>query len=198
MLKNDRQTVKFLPLCVMVLLLAVLVSSAAAKTPKYVFLFIGDGMGIPQRSAANEFAGKKLLEDTFPHQGITTTHAADRFITGSAAAGTAMASGLKTNIGVVGMDPALKPVKTLGEMARDTGMKVGIVSSVSIDHATPACFYAHQPSRNMYHEIGMNLARSDFDYFVGGSLNDPTGKKFTKPLGNVLRAAKKNDYRLWL
>ncbi|MCF8044864.1 MAG: alkaline phosphatase [Desulfarculaceae bacterium] len=198
MLKNNRQTVKFLPLCVMVLLLAVLVSSAAAKAPKYVFLFIGDGMGIPQRSAANEFAGKKLLVDTFPYQGITTTHAADRFITGSAAAGTAMASGLKTNIGVVGMGPALKPVKTLGEMARDTGMKVGIVSSVSIDHATPATFYAHVPKRGQYYDIDVALAESGFDYFGGGTIKDPENERgnASEFKGNAWDLIKENGYKV--
>lgn len=73
------------------------------KTAKYVFLFIGDGMGIPQRTAAENFIKKRLLIDTFPAQGITTTYAADRFITGSAASATALASGTKTNIGMIGL-----------------------------------------------------------------------------------------------
>ncbi len=72
---------------------------------KYVFLFIGDGMGIPQRTAAEKFSGQTLMMDTFPAQGITTTYAADRFITGSAASATALASGQKTNIGMIGMSP---------------------------------------------------------------------------------------------
>jgi alkaline phosphatase len=112
------------------------------RTAKYIFLFIGDGMGIPQRAAASAYTGKPLTVDTFPAQGVTTTAAADRFITDSAAAGTAMASGTKSKIGYLGVDPNLRPVKTLAEMAKEQGKKVGIVSSVSIDHATPAAFYA--------------------------------------------------------
>ena len=65
----------------------------------------------------------------------------------------------------------------MAEKARDKGYKVGIVSSVSLDHATPACFYAHQPSRNNYYEISMEAAKSGFDYFGGGGFKDPAGKK---------------------
>ncbi len=67
------------------------------------------------------------------------------------------------------MDPTTTiPYTSLAELAKGKGMKVGIVSSVSIDHATPAVFYAHQPARKNYHEIAMELANSDFDYFAGG------------------------------
>ncbi|WP_211341292.1 alkaline phosphatase [Desulfoglaeba alkanexedens] len=166
------------------------------RTAKYIFLFIGDGMGIPQRAAASAYTGKPLTVDTFPAQGVTTTAAADRFITDSAAAGTAMASGTKSRIGYLGVDPNLRPVKTLAEMAKEQGKKVGIVSSVSIDHATPAAFYAHVPSRSMYHEIGMALVKSDFDFFGGGGFKDPDGKKSKAPQGNVLEAARSAGYTL--
>ncbi|RZB30016.1 MAG: alkaline phosphatase [Desulfobacteraceae bacterium Eth-SRB1] len=171
---------------------------------KYTFFFIGDGMAMSQRTAAEMYMSSKekgskkvlLLMNQFPAQGMTTTHAANRFITGSAAAGTALACGIKTNINYISVDPDFKTVKTMAEMAKEKGMKVGIVSSVSIDHATPASFYAHQPTRKMYHEIGMDLAKSGFDYFAGGGLKDPTGKKSKKPLGDTLRVAKKNGYRI--
>lgn len=168
----------------------------AAKEAKYVFLLIGDGMGIPQRMAAEQYSGRKMAMDTLPAQGITTTHSADRFITGSAASATAMASGLKTNIGVVGMDPQLKSVKTLAEMAKEKGMKVGIVSSVSIDHATPAAFYAHVPKRGQYYDIDLALAMSDFDYFGGGGLKDPANKRDNSEnfQGNALELAKENGF----
>ena len=144
---------------------------------KYVFLFIGDGLGLPQRTAAENYLGRRLVMDTFPAQGITTTYAADRFITGSAASATALACGQKTNIGMLGITPNGRTVKTLGELAREKGMKVGIVSSVSIDHATPAAFYAHVPKRSMYYDIDVALAESGFDFFAGGGLKDPTNKK---------------------
>jgi alkaline phosphatase len=169
---------------------------------KYVFLFIGDGMGFPQKTAAEQFQGKALRMDQFLAQGVTTTYAADRFITGSAASATALAAGQKTNIGVVGMTPDLKPVKSVAHLAKEQGKKVGIVSSVSIDHATPAAFYAHVPKRSMYHEIDHALAESGFDFFGGGGLKDPDGKRVlkknpdAKTLGNAIEKAKENGYKI--
>jgi alkaline phosphatase len=145
---------------------------------KYVFMFIGDGMGLPQISAAEAYLAsaegqavgiKKLSFSDFTAQGLTTTYAEDRFITGSAASATAMACGEKTTIGTIAMDGSgSRVLPTIAEMARDAGMKVGIVSSVDIDHATPAAFYAHAPSRGMYYEIGLQMIDSGFDYFGGG------------------------------
>jgi len=172
-------------------------NSAEASGPaKYVFLFIGDGMGLPQRAATAHYTGESLAIDTMPAQGITTTFAKNRYITGSAASATALACGVKTNINYIGVDENFKPVKNLGELAKEQGKKVGIVSSVSIDHATPAAFYAHVKTRKMYHEIDHALAESGFDYFAGGGLVDPNGKKSKAPLGNALDKAKANGYKL--
>ena len=176
--------------------LSVTASASGSNNAKYVFLFIGDGMGFPQRAATAAFLEKKLEIDKLPAQGITTTFANDRFITGSAASATALATGHKTNINYIGVDPEFKTLKNIAEMAKDKGMKVGIVSSVSIDHATPAAFYAHVKTRKMYHEIDIALAESGFDLFAGGGLKDPTGKKSKKPLGNALEKAKENGYKI--
>ena len=150
---------------------------------KYVFYFIGDGMASPQIHATEAYLAALLEDDTdpggikaekltlslLPIQGMQMSFANNRFITGSAAAGTALACGMKTNIGVISMNPdATIPYNSLAEKAKAKGMKVGIVSSVSIDHATPAVFYAHTPSRNNYEEIGVYLLNSGFDYFGGG------------------------------
>ncbi|WP_372754364.1 alkaline phosphatase [Labilibaculum sp.] len=155
------------------------------KAPKYIFYFIGDGMGLSQTIATEAYLGaldstnlgiKKLNLSTLPYLGFYTTYAANRFITGSAAAGTALATGHKTSIGTISMDKdRLHPYKTIAEMAKEKGYKVGIVSTVSIDHATPATFYAHQPSRNMYYEISLDLSNSGFNYFAGGGLKHPEG-----------------------
>ncbi len=182
---------------------------ADAKTPvykgkpaKYIFLFIGDGMGFPQKTAAEQYQGKMLAVDEMPAQGVTTTYAADRFITGSAASSTAIGCGQKTNIGVIGMTPDLKPVKSVAHLAKEQGKKVGIVSSVSIDHATPAAFYAHVKSRSMYHHIDHMLVDSGFDFFGGGGLKDPVGKRVKKKdpnaetLGDAVEKAKKNGYKI--
>lgn len=170
-------------LITVMLLVAGISAQALAASPKYVFLFIGDGMALPQLNAAEIYLHARESDDPgvrklnitrMPHQGLTTTYAADSFITDSAAAGTALSTGFKANSGVIAMDPSKKEsYETVAEIAKKRGMKVGIVSSVSIDHATPACFYAHEPSRKNYHEIGMQLAVSDFDYFAGGGLKKP-------------------------
>ncbi|MGE4423678.1 MAG: alkaline phosphatase [Pseudodesulfovibrio sp.] len=194
MLKVEKLFVR----CALALALAMMfmAGSAYAKDAKYVFFFIGDGMGLPQRAASSAYLGKKLAIDAMPAQGITTTFANDRFITGSAASATALATGVKTNINYIGVDPSFRPVKTIAEMARDKGMKVGIVSSVSVDHATPAAFYAHVKSRSMYHEIDHALADSGFDFFAGGGLKDPSGKKSKAPMGDALEKAKANGYKV--
>ena len=153
-----------------------------AQHAKYVFYFIGDGMGLTHVAATeaylaaneNEMGFKKLSFTDFPATGFSTTHAKNRLITGSAAAGTALATGKKTTINTIGMNgDRTKPLKTIAEEARDNGFKVGIISSVSIDHATPASFYAHQPKRNMYYEISLDLSKSGFDFFGGGGFADP-------------------------
>jgi alkaline phosphatase len=155
------------------------------KGPKYIFYFIGDGMASPQIHATEAYLAALTADDTepdgikaeklimsgFPVQGMQMSYANNRFITGSAAAGTALACGMKTNIGVIAMDPdATTEYKSLAEAAKAKGMKVGIVSSVSIDHATPAVFYSHTNSRNNYEEIGEQLLNGEFDYFGGGGL----------------------------
>lgn len=184
-------------------------ADAPRATPraKYVFLMIGDGMASPQRAATEYFLGKiaqangdvridKLLMNTFPAHGMTTTHSANSIITDSAAAGTALACGRKTNSGVVAMDKTLKcEFKTIAEIAKERGMRVGIVSSVSIDHATPACFYSHRPSRKMYYEIAMDLANSNFDYFGGGgSLGAKIAETEHRP--SPIDAARKNGFKI--
>ncbi len=172
-------------------------ASAGEDQAKYVFLFIGDGMATVQRAAAEYYLGalegksdnqvptKKLVMNTFPAQGMTSTYSFDAVITDSAASATALACGKKTRSGVIGMDAGkTEKYKTIAEMAKDSGMKVGIVSSVSIDHATPACFYAHEPSRGNYYNISKQLVESNFDYFGGGQMkgNMPKKRKDNKEL----------------
>lgn len=185
-------------------------NSYSGKPAKYVFLFIGDGMGLPQVSSAEVFAGamkggkypdapRSLSFTSFGAQGITTTHDASSFITDSASSGTAIATGNKTLNGIISMDVAKKSkYKSIATIAKEKGMKVGIISSVSIDHATPAVFYSNVPSRKMMYEVGLQLADSGFDYFAGGSVVDPDGKKSkmeNKP-GNLFDYAKNKGYKI--
>lgn len=155
--------------------------AATDNVPKYIFFFIGDGMASPQvnlTEAALADPEFKLADGVvtlgtmnlqmFPVSGMATTHSNDKYITDSAAAGTALACGEKTKNGVIAKNPSMQDLKTIAEMAKDKGMKVGIVSSVSIDHATPACFYAHNEDRGHYDEIAKHMDDSNFDYFGGG------------------------------
>jgi len=158
--------------------------SGFAQHAKYVFYFIGDGMGLAHVAAAqaylraseNKNETKDISFTRFPVTGLSTTYAGNRFITGSAAAGTALSTGQKTSVNTIGMDAAKeKALETIAERAKAKGFKVGIISSVSLDHATPACFYAHQPERNMYYEISLELPESNFDFFGGGGFINPLG-----------------------
>jgi alkaline phosphatase len=169
---------------------------------KYVFLFIGDGMGVAQvnlteayLAAINGKKGFKQLSFTqLPEVGLVKTHSNNRFITCSAAAGTAFATGYKSNINRIATDSTgTVPFKSIATICKELGMKVGILSSVSIDHATPAVFYAHNPSRDNYFEIGVDLANSNFDFFGGGGLKSPLDT-LNGELVNTIELAKKNGF----
>jgi len=146
-------------------------------------------------SAINEEIGfDKLNMGDFPVQSFTTTYSNNDFITCSSASGTAFATGFKTNNGIVSISPDLADtLKTIAEKAKKHGMKVGIVSSVSLDHATSAVFYAHNESRNNYYEISLDLAKSDFDFFGGGGLRNPDGYNPGDDI-NAIELAKENGY----
>jgi alkaline phosphatase len=146
-----------------------------AGQAKYVFYFIGDGMGVNYIDATeaylsalkNERGTGQLLMTTFPSATFVTTYSADDDVTDSAAAGTALATGTKTNNGFIGLTPDKNRIETIAEKAKKAGKKVGIASTVPINHATPASFYGHQPKRNMYYEISQDLLKSNFDFFGG-------------------------------
>ena len=178
------------------------------ETAKYIFLFIGDGMSVPQRSATDYFyqtmnrpeeskiTSDKLRISSLPVQGMTSSHSINSVITDSAAAGTAIATGHKTLNGVISMDVAKKrDFRSIAELAKENSMRVGIVSSVSLDHATPACFYAHEPSRGNYYNIAKQLVESNFEYFGGGYLlgNLPSNRK-DQP--NLISIAKEKGWTL--
>ncbi len=168
---------------------------------KYVFFFVGDGMAMPQVNAAEIYksaaanSGIKVSHlsfTRFPTSGLTTTYDASSFITDSASAMTAMMTGHKTLSGVINMDTRkTEKYKTLAEYAKDGGYKVGVVSSVSLDHATPAATYAKVASRGEMYNIDVQLAQSSFDYFGGGGLVQK-GRKEGDP--DALDLARKNGF----
>lgn len=164
------------------LLFVLLAGMASAQTAKYVFYFIGDGMGVNQVNGTEMYlaeqegriGAKSLLFTTFPVASVATTFSATNSVTDSSAAGTALATGSKTYNGAIGMDDQKQPLQSVAAQAKAAGKKVGVATSVSVDHATPAAFYAHQPDRDMYYEIATDLPKAGFDFYAGGGFLKPT------------------------
>ena len=159
--------------------------------PKYIFMFIGDGMSFPQTQITADYysaladtndndileAKMKLNFMNFPAVGAANTYDSSSFCPDSASTATSLSTGHKTYSGTINMDETFTvEYETIAEKLKEQlGYKIGIVSTVNLNHATPAAYYAHQASRNNYYEIGVELVESDFDYFAGGALKKPTG-----------------------
>lgn len=205
-----------------ILLFTVCVFSALAQqTPKYVFYFIGDGMGMNQVNGTETYLAalegrigiKPLLFGDFPYTAFATSYSASNGITDSAAGGTALATGEKTYNGCLGMLPdSVTAVTSIADWAKKAGAAVGITTSVSVDHATPASFYAHQKDRNMYYEIGLDLVKSNFEFFAGSDFLKPerkgestiyelaqnAGYTIARGYKDFLKKAKKSDKMIML
>ena len=168
-------------LCAIALLLTV----SSYGELKSVFYMIGDGMGANQVLAAEmyqaELQGRigrvPLTMTSFPVFGMATTYSSSNGITDSAAAGTALATGHKTNNGCLGVDKDSVPVISIAEEWHKAGWPVGIMTSVAIDHATPGAFYAHVDNRSKYYEIGTQLAATGYEFFGGAGFHKPINKK---------------------
>ncbi len=140
-----------------------------------IILLIGDGMGAGQRTAArwyNSGLEGNLAMDLLPAEGLAHTASADSSITDSAASATAIATGVKTNNGIIGMDPEYMVLDTILEQAKMHGMATGMVTTVQVTHATPAAFSAHVPSRSMTEEIALQLLGTRVDVILGGGEDD--------------------------
>ena len=177
------------------------VFSLMADNPKYIFLFIGDGMSSPQRSMTEAFLkktkGETLLINHFPVNAATRTSSANALVTDSAASGTAIACGEKTNNGRIGMSADnTRKIYSSAYEAKQAGKKVGIITSVTINHATPASFYGHRASRNEYYEIGLDLVDSGYDYFAGGAVAQPNNEKSPAYKGDIYELAAKAGYKV--
>ncbi len=196
---------------VLVLVLALILSLAwapanAEQTPKYVFLFIGDGQGIPQITATQYYLGTtenpeaamptpaQLSFTQFESLGMVTTYDATSFCPDSSSTASSIASGRKTLSGVLNYDVSLtEPFKLITEYAKDSGMKVGVVTSVSLDHATPAAFYAKARSRNEYYNIAVQgVTGTTLDFLGGGAFLQPDGAEGKDE--NVYALAEKNGF----
>ena len=193
-------------------------------TPKYVFLFIGDGMSYPQFQAAADYLGAvadpdymqavpsiKKFEDrngavldgpvtlnfmNFPVAGSAITYDSCSFAPDSASTATSISTGHKTYSGMINTDETgTVAYETISEkLHAQKGWRIGIISSVNLNHATPAAFYAHNANRNNYYEIGEELVASGFEYFAGGGLKKPTGNDKDKE--SLYDLAKKAGYKV--
>lgn len=180
------------------------VSALAQGKAKYVFYFIGDGMGVNQVGLTETYLAdlegrigtSPLCFASFPHSAFVTTYSATNGVTDSAAAGTALSTGKKTRNGVLGMHADQQTsVSSIAVQAHEAGFAVGITTSVSIDHATPAAFYAHVPSRNDYYRIGQQLAASGYEFFGGAAFVKPENKKNPQE-GTLYEQCRKAGYTI--
>lgn len=168
-----------------VILAVFLLTVSAFPQAKYVFYMIGDGMGPNEVLAAEmylaelngEIGRQQLCMTQFPYSGQASTYSASNSITDSSAAGTCLASGKKTTNGMLGVTSDGTPVPSIAEILHEKGWRVGVMTSVSIDHATPGAFYAHSDKRSNYYLIGSQLAASGYEFFGGSSFLQPTDKK---------------------
>lgn len=186
--------------------------------PKYVFVFVGDGMSYPQIQSASYYSGKDaagivsvvqkssnqadspkgepLSFMKFPVAGSAQTYDATSFAPDSASTATSIFTGYKTHSGSINVDISKKvEYETIAEQLRDQkGWKIGVLSTVNLNHATPAATYAHQASRKSNYPIGFELVESNFDYFAGGALMEPQDKNGDKE--SIYDLAKKSGYKV--
>ena len=163
-----------------------------SRKVKNVIFMIGDGMGLNQLYAGMTANGGNLNIERCTHIGLAKTYSANSYITDSAAGGTALATGNKTNNGMIGMNADSVAVKSVLSMAEEAGMATGLVATVRITHATPASFYAHQINRGMYQEIAAEMLTSGVDFFVGGGRKDFEVRKDSLNILDSLRNANYN------
>lgn len=179
---------------------ATVLPNITSSKAKNVILLIGDGMGSGQMTAGRIVKGSSLAMDSITYNGTVSTYPNDpkeKWVTDSAAAGTAIATGTKTYNAAISVDPNKKPVETILELAQEKGKSTGLVSTTRITHATPAVFAAHNPNRDAETEIAADMLNHNVDVLLGGGLTQflPTsqgGKRTDNK--NLVDDAKKMGY----
>ena len=144
------------------------VKEPKGRKVKNIIFMIGDGMGLEQISAAWVCNGGKLNLDNFTNVGIQRTYSANKLVTDSAAAGTALATGHKTDNGMISMTPDTVAVKSLAEEAMEKGKRTGAAVTCRVNDATPAVFFSHSASRKNQEDIVEQMAGSGVYFLAGG------------------------------
>ena len=164
--------------------------STESKKPKYVFYFIGDGMSFNHILGTEHYntekAGSKetlrLNFTQFDTRNFVTNYSTSNLVTDSAAAGTALASGVKTANAYIGVDSEGNELRTLADVASELGYKVGLVTNVGINHATPSCFYGHTNDRFGFPKLVDDYIASDVAFIAGSTImdlkSDPVDDKY--------------------
>jgi alkaline phosphatase len=151
------------------------------QTPKYVFYFIGNGMGAASLSyteiaLAAQGKTQSLSFSSFTNVGWATVHTADNPIPTTPASATALATANKSAGGRIAISAdGTRPLKSIAYSIKDMGYRVGIVTSLYVNHSVSAAFYAKQPAYDLYHQIAQDISASGFDFFAGGGFKDPDG-----------------------
>lgn len=150
--------------------------SLSAQQAKYIFYFIGDGMGPGQVMMADTYKRKALGDSLpltmmlLPVHSLQTTYSASSPVTDSAAAGTALATGVKTKNSMLGMNADSVAVNSIARHLHDNGYGVALMTNSAADDATPGAFYAHVTNRGQHYEIGRQAAESGFELITGAAL----------------------------
>ena len=157
-------------ICAIAMLLSI--GTLLAQEPvKNIIYMIGDGMGLSSVSMMQLINNyEPTIFDQAENIALQKTYSADNRVTDSAASGTALASGVKTNNTMLGMRPDLSHAESIMELAQSKEMATGVVVTTYLQHATPAAFYAHIDSRHKLAEISEQLLRSKLDVAIGGGM----------------------------
>ncbi len=162
-------------------------------TPKNIILMVGDGMGTAQLYAGYVAKKGNMNITTMPVSGFVKTNSANDIITDSGAAGSAMATGVKTNNGSISVDVNGIPQTTIVELAEKRGLATGLVVTCTLMDATPAAFVAHTKSRSNHEDIALDFIKHNLDVMIGGGLKNFIDRKDSL---NLLDSLKKKGYTI--
>lgn len=181
-------------------MLLLILATGYAKGPKYIFYFIGDGMGPSHVLGTELYLGElqgiigrphRLCFTQFPESAFVTTYSATNGVTDSAASGTALSTGSKTYNSAIGVNKDTVEVYSVAADLAHKGMAIGVATTVPINHATPAAFYAHNMSRHNYDDIAPWMLKTGYDFYAGGDIK---GSEDTR--NQIYRNAQAQGYEI--